>query len=68
VTIDPRDDAALTGAMRRLLTDDSEITRLRAEIARRAERSWQVYADELWDRLVGPALDDVARPHVDEGH
>jgi glycosyltransferase involved in cell wall biosynthesis len=67
VTVDPRDDSALTDAMRRLLTDDSEITRLRAEIDLRAERSWQVYADELWDRVVGPTLDDVARTPVHEG-
>jgi len=67
VTVDPRDDAALTKAMRRLLTDDSEITRLRAEIDRRAGRNWQAYADELWDRVVGPTLDDVARAPVHEG-
>jgi glycosyltransferase involved in cell wall biosynthesis len=67
LTVDPRDDAALTAAMRRLLTEDSEITRLRAEIRRRAGRSWQVYADELWDRVVGPTLDDVARTPVHEG-
>ncbi|MET0965042.1 MAG: glycosyltransferase family 1 protein [Nakamurella sp.] len=68
VTVDPRDDAALTGAMRRLLTDDAEITRLRAEIRRRAGRSWQSYADELWNCVIGPALDDVARTPFHEEH
>ena len=38
MTVDPRDDAALTAAMRQLLTDDAEIDRLRAEIARRARK------------------------------
>jgi hypothetical protein len=52
--------------MRRLLTDDSEITRLRAEIRARAERSWQVYADEFWNSIVGPVLEDIARTPVDE--
>jgi glycosyltransferase involved in cell wall biosynthesis len=68
VTVDPRDDAALTDAMRRLLTDDSEITRLRAEIRRRAGRSWQSYADELWNCVIGPALDDVTRTPFHEEH
>lgn len=68
VTVDPRNDQALAAAMRRLLTDDSEITRLRAEILQRAERSWQVYADELWNCIVGPVLQDVARSPVDERH
>ena len=66
VTVDPRNDAALAAAMRRLLTDDSEITRLRAEIRARAERSWQVYADEFWNSIVGPVLEDIARTPVDE--
>jgi glycosyltransferase involved in cell wall biosynthesis len=64
--VDPRNDAALAAAMRRLLTDDSEITRLRAEIRARAERSWQVYADEFWNSIVGPVLEDIARTPVDE--
>jgi len=68
VTVDPRDDAALTDAMRRLLTVDAEITRLRAEIRRRAGRSWQSYADELWNCVIGPALDDVTRTPFHERH
>lgn len=56
VLVDPRDDDALTGAMRTLLTDDDVLARLRAEIARRPERTWQDYADELWTQLVEPEL------------
>jgi glycosyltransferase involved in cell wall biosynthesis len=62
VTVDPRDDASLTGAMRQLLTTDDEIDRLRAEIGRRPKRSWQDYADELWDALVRPILRDPPGP------
>lgn len=54
--VDPRDDDALTAAMRTLLTDDGAVARLRAEIARRPERTWQDYADELWELLVKPEL------------
>ncbi len=56
LTIDPRSNTALADAMRRLLTDDSEIARLRDEIVRRPERNWQTYADELWTHLVAPCL------------
>ena len=59
VTIDPRDDADLTAAMRRLLTDDAELASLRSQIAKRAGRSWQHYADELWDAIVEPSLADL---------
>jgi glycosyltransferase involved in cell wall biosynthesis len=57
--VDPRDDAALTAAMRTLLTDDDALARLREQIARRPERTWQDYADELWERLVQPELQDL---------
>ncbi len=67
LTVDPRDDAELASAMRRLLTDDAEIDRLRAEIGMRHERSWLHYADELWDALVAPVLRELAGPHLDEG-
>jgi glycosyltransferase involved in cell wall biosynthesis len=54
--IDPRSDTELTDAMRTLLTDDVALRRLRGQIASRPERSWQDYADELWNRLVEPEL------------
>lgn len=57
--VDPRDDTALTAAMRTLLTDDDALARLREQIARRPERTWQDYADELWERLVEPELREV---------
>lgn len=49
VTVDPRDDDAVTAALRRLLTDEDERARL-AEAARsRPRRTWDEYAAELWD-------------------
>ncbi len=68
ITVDPRDDAALAQAMQRLLTSDEQIDRLRTEIGRRRERSWQDYADELWGALVRPVLRDLAGPGDAEGH
>ena len=56
VTIDPRDDAALTAAMRSLLTDASALAELGEQIAGRRSRSWHDYADELWGWLVAPEL------------
>lgn len=48
VTVDPRDDDAVTDALRRLLTDHRERDRL-AEAARaRPRRTWDEYAAELW--------------------
>ncbi len=57
--IDPRDHPSLTNAMRILLTDPVVLERLRAEIAARPERTWQDYADELWENLVEPELDEL---------
>lgn len=54
--IDPRDDRSLTEAMRTLLTDDEILAKLRDEIANRSDRTWQDYADELWEQLVAPEL------------
>lgn len=61
LTVDPRDDASITTAMRTLLTDDAAVAELRAAIAARTERTWQDYADELWAGLVEPALQDATR-------
>jgi len=50
--VDPRDDAALTAAMRRLLTDDALRDALAAEALARPKRSWTDYARDAWDALV----------------
>lgn len=60
VTIDPRDDHALTDAIRRLLTDRSALEDLRTQIAHRRGRSWAEYATALWERLVTPELIDLS--------
>ena len=67
LTVDPRDDADLTAAMRRLLTDDAELASLRSQIQKRAGRSWQHYADELWDAIVEPALTELRGSGPDDG-
>ena len=53
--VDPRSDSAITEAMRSLLVDDTEYTRLRAKITGRPSREWSDYADDLWSQLVEPA-------------
>lgn len=60
--VDPRDDDALTDAIRRALTDDALLEKLRAEAGTRRPRTWDDYARELWHALSAPA---PARP---EGH
>jgi glycosyltransferase involved in cell wall biosynthesis len=54
--VDPHDDRALTDAIRTLLTDDDTHARLAAEARARAAhpRTWDDYAAEVWDALVGP--------------
>jgi glycosyltransferase involved in cell wall biosynthesis len=52
IMIDPRSDAAITDALRRVLTDDHLHARLAEEARRRAPRSWEDYASEAWDYLV----------------
>jgi glycosyltransferase involved in cell wall biosynthesis len=54
VTVDPRDDLALTDAMRVLLTNPARLAELRAALARGESRSWDTYAAELWSILVEP--------------
>ena len=56
VLVDPRDDDALTDAMRSLLTDDALLARLRTEIRSRPVRTWDAYAQQAWDQLVAPWL------------
>jgi glycosyltransferase involved in cell wall biosynthesis len=52
--IDPRDDAALTCAMRDLLTDDDLLSALTTQARNRPVRTWHQYATELWNELVCP--------------
>ncbi len=56
VVVDPHDDAAIEEAMFTLLSDDRRLEELRAQIARRPQRSWDDYARDLWSTLVAPNL------------
>ena len=56
IVIDPRDDDALTDAMRRLLTDDHLLHTLRQQLHTRPTRTWEHYAHDLWQHLVQPEL------------
>lgn len=58
VTVDPRDDLAIAAAMRRMLGEPELIARLRAEIARVPDRTWDDYATELRE-LVDAQLEVV---------
>lgn len=51
LAVDPEDDAALTGAMRRLLDDDELVRRLSREALAASVRTWADYADEVWRLL-----------------
>ncbi len=50
--VDPRDDASIADALRRLLSEPELRAELAAQARSRPERSWDTYADELWDHLV----------------
>lgn len=52
VIVDPRDDDALTAALRRLVTSPELRERLRGEIEARPVRTWDAYAADLWSFLV----------------
>ncbi len=49
LTVDPRSDQEIVGAMRTLLSDDACLTRLVAEIRHRPQRSWSDYSRDLWE-------------------
>jgi glycosyltransferase involved in cell wall biosynthesis len=51
--VDPRDDSSVTAGLRRLVTEPALRAELRAQIARRPRRTWDDYADELWQFLIG---------------
>jgi glycosyltransferase involved in cell wall biosynthesis len=57
LVVDPNDDRAIAAQMRRLLTDDDLLERLRREAAERPRRTWDDYARESWDALVSAAGD-----------
>lgn len=50
--VDPRDDHAVAGGIRRLLTDEGEYARLRDQARARTHGTWQEYADAVWHALV----------------
>jgi glycosyltransferase involved in cell wall biosynthesis len=50
--IDPRSDAALTDAMRTLLTDPRVHARLAAEAQMVTGKSWDKYAFEVWQHFM----------------
>lgn len=51
VMVDPRNDEAIAEAMHELLTNDTELRRLEREAAARPSRTWDDYADELWNAI-----------------
>lgn len=57
--VDPRVDDELVAAMRSLLVDDVTLRRLHTEIAARAHRTWDDYANELWEQLVLPLKEEL---------
>lgn len=48
VTVDPRSDSEIFDGIRKMLTDDELIERLRRATRMRKHRSWEDYAAELW--------------------
>jgi len=52
--VDPRDDHAIAGAIRTMLTDASTYARLADEAGRFPLRTWDEYAHDLWQALVEP--------------
>lgn len=66
--IDPRDDAALVDAMRRLLLDDALLAKLREQTTMTPARSWRNYADEVWEHLVPGQSSDRAGDQPADDH
>ncbi len=56
ILVDPHDDDQLVSAMRKLLTDDELVQKLRREILGRTARTWEEYASEVWENIVVPEL------------
>lgn len=53
VLVDPRDDDDIAAALRRVLTDHGYRTDLQRQALARPRRSWDDYATDVWDFLVG---------------
>jgi glycosyltransferase involved in cell wall biosynthesis len=53
VLVDPRDDHGIADALHRLLSDDDLHAWLAGEAAARPVRTWDDYARDTWDYLVG---------------
>ncbi len=51
--VDPRDDSSVTAGLRRLVTEPALRTELREQISQRPQRTWEDFAVELWDFLIG---------------
>ncbi|CAN5364689.1 hypothetical protein BH11ACT1_BH11ACT1_06760 [soil metagenome] len=58
LTVDPHDDHELAEAIRTLLIDETIHSGLVRAARARPRRTWDTYADELWDYLVGPGPDE----------
>ena len=52
IMVNPRSDAEIHDAMQLLLTDDETYSRLVAEATAMIPRTWDEYANELWEKLV----------------
>ena len=52
LVVDPRDDHQLAAAIRTMLTDPATYARLRTEAGAAPVRTWETYANELWEALV----------------
>jgi glycosyltransferase involved in cell wall biosynthesis len=52
LVVDPRDDDAIAEAMRKLLDDDELLAGLVAEAAARPGKTWDAYAEELWNTVM----------------
>ncbi len=61
LTIDPRNDAELVGAMRRLLIEPKLVATLRAQAHARVPRDWADYARDLWTAAIEPLVTEAAR-------
>jgi glycosyltransferase involved in cell wall biosynthesis len=58
--VDPRDDGAVTGALRRLLESPALRARLAGEARRLRWRSWDDYAADAWAYLAGVSGSETA--------
>jgi glycosyltransferase involved in cell wall biosynthesis len=58
LTVDPHDDHDLAEAIRTLLIDETVHSGLVRAARARPRRTWDTYADELWEYLVGPTTDE----------